>query len=202
MPSPCSSRRRPQWRGPLSRFFLPVGDWRLQKESLGSWLPRTHHYLAPDGLTCLSATQGFVDGVTSWGVKSSDLIRTFALQRARPGDRVYLTSEAEVATWSALVGDDGRLSDIRLFAHQGGEGVATDAEGNVYIAAGDVHVFDPSGRLMETIRVPARPTQVVFGGPDGRTLFLPARDALYAIRTSLPGSGLPLQREATDQKSR
>ena len=92
-----------------------------------------------------------------------------------------------MATWSALVGDDGGLSDLRLFVNQGGEGVATDAEGNVYIAAGDVLVYDPSGTLIETIPVPGRPTQVVFGGPDGRTLFLPARDALYAVRTRVPG---------------
>jgi sugar lactone lactonase YvrE len=167
--------------------ILPVGDWRLQRDGRGEPLPRTHHYLAPDGRVFVSATRGFVDGAMSWGVKSSDLIRAFGLQRARPGDRVYLTSEAEVATWSARVGDDGSLSDLRLFVHQGGEGVATDAEGNVYLAAGDVHVYDPSGKLIDTIRVPGRPTQAVFGGPDGRTLFLPARDALYAVRTRVPG---------------
>ncbi len=167
--------------------ILPVGDWRLQKDARGALLPRTHHYLAPDGRSFVSATQAFVDGATSWGVKSSDLIRAFGLQRGRPGERVYLTSEAEVATWSALVGDDGGLSDLRPFVNQGGEGVATDAEGNVYVAAGDVHVYDPSGTLIDTIRVPSRPTQLVFGGPDGRTLFMPARDALYAVRTRVPG---------------
>jgi sugar lactone lactonase YvrE len=103
------------------------------------------------------------------------------------GDRVFLTSEADVATWSALVGDDGSLSDLRLFVNQGGEGVATDTEGNVYIAAGDILVYDRTGTLIETIPVPGRPTQVVFGGPDGRTLFLPARDALYAVRTRAAG---------------
>ena len=167
--------------------ILPTGDWRLQKDAQGALVPRTHHYLAPDGRTIVSATQGFVDGALSWGVKSSDLIRAFGLQRARPGERVYLTSEAEVATWSALVGDDGGLKDLRPFVHQGGEGVAVDAEGNVFIAAGDIHVYDPAGTLVETIPVPGRPTQVVFGGPDGRTLFLPARDALYAVRTRVPG---------------
>jgi sugar lactone lactonase YvrE len=172
--------------------LLPVGDWRLQQDAQGAPLPRPHHHVAPDGRSCVSATQGFVDGATSWGVKSSDLIRAFGLQRARPGERVYLTSEAEVATWSARVGEDGGLSDLRLFVHQGGEGVATDAEGRVYLAAGDVHVYDPSGALVDTIRVPERPTQVVFGGPDGRTLFIVARHALYAVRTRVPGNGTGL----------
>jgi hypothetical protein len=173
-------------RGGLTAI-LPVGDWRLQRDGQGDLLPRTHHYLAPDGRSVVSATQAFVEGATSWGVKSSDLIRSFGLQRARPGERVFLTSEAEVATWSALVGDDGGLSDLRLFVNQGGEGVAADSEGNVYIAAGDIFVYDPSGTLIETIPVPGRPTQVVFGGPDGRILFLPSRDALYAVRTRVPG---------------
>jgi hypothetical protein len=167
--------------------ILPVGDWRLQRDAQGALLPRPHHYLAPDGRSFVSATQAFVDGAMSWGVKSSDLIRVFGLQRARPGERVYLTSEAEVATWSALVGEDGGLSDLRLFVDQGGEGVAADAAGNVFIAAGEVYVYDSSGTFIETIRVPRRPTQVVFGGPDGRTLFLPARDSLYAVRTRAPG---------------
>jgi sugar lactone lactonase YvrE len=166
--------------------ILPVGDWRLQKDEHGL-LHRTHHYLAPDGRTFVSATQGFVDGVTSWGVKSSDLVRAFGLQRARAGERVYLTSEAETLTWSALVGEDGGLSDLQPFVDQGGEGVAVDAEGRVYIAAGDVLVYDRTGTLIDTIRVPSRPTQVIFGGADARTLFLPARDALYAVRTQVPG---------------
>jgi hypothetical protein len=166
---------------------LPVGDWRLQRDAAGGLLPRTHHYLAPDGRTFVSATRSFVEGATSWGVKSSDLVRAFGLEPARPGDRVYLTSEAEVSTWSARVGDDGGLSDLRLFVNQGGEGVTTDTAGNVFIAAGDVYVYDPAGRLIDTIPVPSRPTQVVFGGPDRRTLFLPARDALYAVRTRVGG---------------
>jgi hypothetical protein len=178
---------RPAAPRPGLPLVLPVGDWRLPRGAQGELPPRTHQYVAPDGRTSVSATQGFVDGATSWGVKSSDLVRAFGLQRARPGERVYLTSEADVATWSALVGEDGGLSDLQPFVNDGGEGVATDAEGNVFLAAGDVRVYDRSGRLVETIATPARPTQVVFGGPDGRTLFLPARDALYAVRTRVPG---------------
>ncbi|HXY39675.1 MAG TPA: glycosyl hydrolase family 28-related protein, partial [Vicinamibacteria bacterium] len=169
--------------------ILPVGDWRLRRTPDGGLEARTHHYLSPDGSSYVSATRGFVLGATSWGVKDADLLRAFGLQRARPGDRVYLTSEADVATWSAQVGEDGSLSDPRLFVDQGGEGVATDVDGNVYLAAGEVYVYDRSGAPVETIPVPARPTQLVFGGPDRRTLFMPARDALYAVRTRRPGAG-------------
>ena len=62
-----------------------------------------------------------------------------------------------------------------------------DAAGNVYNAAGQVSVYDPSGRWMDTIEVPERPTQVAFGGKRRRTLFIAARTSLYAVRTRLKG---------------
>jgi SMP-30/Gluconolactonase/LRE-like region len=162
---------------------LPVGDWRLQLDpATKAPLRRTHQYVSPDGTIYISATQGFVEGVTSWGVKSSDLVRAFGLGVAEPGRRVYLTSEAQVTTWSALVGDDGNVSDLQLFVNQGGEGVTTGPDGNVYLAAGDVFVYSPAGRHINTIHVPERPLQVTFGGPDGRTLFMAARHGLYSAR--------------------
>ncbi len=70
----------------------------------------------------------------------------------------------------------------KLFAQQGGESVAIDPRGNVFIAAGQIYVYDPTGRLIETIDVPQRPLDLVFGGKDGRTLFILARTSLYAAR--------------------
>ena len=70
---------------------------------------------------------------------------------------------------------------------QGGEGVAVDAAGLVYLAAGQIYVYSPQGRLIEAIEVPERPTQVAFGGKDGRTLFICARTSLYSVRVKTPG---------------
>jgi hypothetical protein len=179
-PEPATTR-------PDATFYVPVGDWRLQRQPDGTLAPRSHHYLSPDGGTVLSATAGFVEGATSWGVKASDLIRTFGLQGARAGQRVYLTSEAELATWSARVTEQGGFDDLRPFVEQGGEGLAVDEDGHVYIAAGDVFVYDAAGSLVETIAVPERPTQLLFGGSDRRTLFMPARRSLYAVRTRVAG---------------
>jgi sugar lactone lactonase YvrE len=96
---------------------------------------------------------------------------------------VYLTSEAEVGTWSARVADDGSLGDVRPFADQGGEGLAVDPSGNVYVAAGDVFVYDPAGTPIGRIAVPERPTSLAFGDADRRTLYITARHGLYAVRT-------------------
>ena len=90
-------------------------------------------------------------------------------------------------TWSATVTPDGNLTGRKLFVNQGGEGVAVDADGNVYIAAGQIYVYNPAGRLIDTIEVPERPLQLVFGGKDKKTLFVPARSSLYAVRTRIGG---------------
>jgi len=64
--------------------------------------------------------------------------------------------------------------------------VTVDEKGNVYIVAGQV-VYDASGHLIDTIDVPDRPSQLRFGGSDGKTLFILARSSLYAVQTRYKG---------------
>jgi hypothetical protein len=160
---------------------LPTGDWSLQRSKSGLPLARSHQYLSSDGTVFISAAEGFTSGATSWGIKNSDLLRGFSLAPAAPAKPFYITSESEVTTWSAKVDADGSLSELKVFANQGGESVISDAKGNVYIVAGQVYVYSPSGRLLRTIEVPDRPIQAAFGGRDRRTLFILGRQSLYAI---------------------
>jgi hypothetical protein len=166
----------------------PVGEWRVAKDpATGQPAARPFHYLSPDGSTFIAAGRDFVTGAMSWGVKGADLLRAFGLSAAVPGQPFYLTSEAEVMTWRGTVGPDGNFTTFEPFVQQGGEGVAVDRAGNVYVAAGQVCVYDASGRLLDTMETPERPTQLVFGGKDGRTLFIAARSSLYGIRTKYAG---------------
>jgi sugar lactone lactonase YvrE len=166
----------------------PVGDWRIAKDpATGIPIARPYQYLSPDGTTFISAGRDFATGAMSWGVKSADLLRSFGLVGAPPGKPFYVTSEAEVMTWSGTLGPDGNFIDFKPFVQQGGEGIAVDAEGNVYLAAGQIYVYDPSGKLIDTIETPERPTQLVFGGKDRRTLFIAARNSLFAVRTRVRG---------------
>jgi hypothetical protein len=166
----------------------PVGDWRLAKDpATGAPIARPYQYLSPDGTTFISAGRDFATGAMSWGIKSADLLRSFGLEGAPPGKPFYVTSEAEVMTWSGTLGPDGNFIDFKPFVQQGGECVAVDAEGNIYLAAGQIYVYNPSGRLIDTIDTPERPTQLAFGGKDGRTLFIAARSSLYGVRTRVRG---------------
>ena len=80
------------------------------------------------------------------------------------------------------VNADGTLSGLKIFAEQGGENLAEDSQGNVYLAAGQVFVYNSAGKPIDTIAVPERPLQLVFGGKDGRTLFILTHASLYAVR--------------------
>jgi sugar lactone lactonase YvrE len=165
-------------------LYLPVSDWHLNRNSLSH---PTAQFVSPDGTTVLPVGEDFLNGETSWGVKSSPPIRAFGLGKATPGKLFYVTDESNLRTWKADVNADGSLTNFQLFAEQGGEGVTTDSRGNVYIAAGQIYVYDPTGKLIDTIEVPERPTQLMFGGADNKTLFIAARASLYSVQMKYPG---------------
>jgi sugar lactone lactonase YvrE len=103
------------------------------------------------------------------------------------GQPFYLTNDSDQKTYVGDVGPDGAVSNLKLFVEHGGSGVAVDEKGNVYIADGQVFVYNPSGHLIDTIKVPERPSQLLFGGPDRKTLFILARSSLYGIPTQFKG---------------
>jgi sugar lactone lactonase YvrE len=164
--------------------FLPVSDWVFNRDALSH---PTAQFVSPDGMAFLPVGESFLDGETSWDVKSSPQIRAFGLGRAFPGKPFYVTDESNLRTWKADVNPDGSLANFRLFTENGGESVTTDSRGNAYLSAGQIYVYDPDGNLIDTIETPRRPIQILFGGSDGKTLFITARDSLYALRMKFSG---------------
>jgi sugar lactone lactonase YvrE len=124
-----------------------------------------------------------VTGELYYGSKSQDPLRAFGLSPAVAAEPYYISDESGEKTYVSSVGADGAISNPKLFAERGGESVTVDQKGNVYIAAGQVFVYSRSGDLIDTIDIPERPLQLLFGGSDGRTLFVLARSSLYALRT-------------------
>jgi hypothetical protein len=167
---------------------LPVNFWRNENDfEQAVVVPRSWQFVSPDKSVFIPVKQDFVDNDLYYGIRMQDVIRAFGLAPVTPGKPFYISDESEEKTWSVTVGEDGSISNPKLFAEQGGEGVAVDSEGNVYLAAGQIFVYNPAGTLIDTIKVPERPLQLLFGGSDGRTLYILTHATLYATRTRIGG---------------
>jgi hypothetical protein len=145
--------------------------------------PKAKQYVSPDGSAFLPAGRVFQQGPPDYtGWRFSDNLDTHGFLSAVPGERVYVSSESEDVTYRAIVGDDGTLRELQPFAQRGGECVTVDRRGNVYVANGQIFVYNAAGSEIGRIDVPERPLDIVFGGADGRTLFILAHHALYAVK--------------------
>jgi hypothetical protein len=144
--------------------------------------PKAHEYLSPDGSVFLPAGRVFQQGPATdpSGWRFSDNLDTHGFIYAVPGSSVYVSNESEDITYSALVNADGTLTDLKPFANRGGESVAMDGKGNVYVANGEIFVYNPQGKQIAEIDVPERPLDLVFGGEDHSTLFILAHHAIFA----------------------
>jgi len=168
--------------------ILPVDTWRNENDFLKAVpIPKPYQYISPDGTTFLPAGKDFVSGELYYGTKMADVLRAFGLAPAVSGHPFYISSESGEKTYAASIAPDGTLTHVKLFAEQGGESVTQDAGGNVFIAAGQIYVYNAAGRLIDTIRVPERPIDLVFGGKDNRTLFILTHHSLYSVRTKIGG---------------
>jgi gluconolactonase len=103
--------------------------------------------------------------------------------------RLYVSDYASALVWVFDVATDGSLSKARTFVHVNSpDGMAVDVAGNLYVAAANgVAVFAPDGKLWGAILVPRTPSNCAFGGADGRTLYITAREGLYRMKLAHPG---------------
>jgi len=105
------------------------------------------------------------------------------------GRKLYVADRGSKKTWVYDIGKDGLLSNKKLFAHVGSDGMTMDTEGNVYMTAENVVVYSRSGKMIEVIVVPETPTNVCFGSKGEKKLYITARKSLYAIKTHFGGCG-------------
>ncbi len=169
---------------PGMKPVLPVDSWRNENDFAQAVVAqRPWQFVSPDRSVFIPVKQDFIDDDLYYGIRMQDVVRAFGLAPAVPGKPFYISDESEEKTWCVTVREDGSISAPVLFAEQGGEGAAVDAKGNVYLAAGQIYVYSPEGRLIDTIKTPDRPLQLLFGGTDGKTLYILTHTALYSVRT-------------------
>jgi sugar lactone lactonase YvrE len=148
---------------------------------------KPHQYVSPDRTLFIPSEDVFIQGQPYFGYKFAHVLQASGLVKAVPGKPFYVTNESEQRTYTGSVNSDGTLSGLRPFVEQGGESLAQDRDGNVYLAAGQIFVYNAAGKWIDTVRVPERPLDVIFGGKDGRTLFILTQSSLYSVRTRSGG---------------
>ncbi len=116
-----------------------------------------------------------------------DMVRPNGLIGTADGKLLYVADHGDNKTWVYRVNSDGTLSDKKLFAPEGSDGMTIDKEGNIYLTTDAVKVYNSRGEKIEHIEIPQRPSNVCFGGPDNKTLFVTARTCLYALRMRVKG---------------
>ena len=156
---------------------LPLADRELMYSSI--------YRIAPGGEVSLVANFEYPNGLAL----SADE-RTLYVSNTRFAQFIHVLDLAE----------DGAVTGRRIFADMSSaepdgvpDGMKLDVAGNVYCTGpGGCWVFDPQGVLLGIIRLPEIPANLVFGGPDLRTIYFTARTSLYTLRGRIPGLPHPL----------
>jgi len=101
-----------------------------------------------------------------------------------PDDKhLYVNESIQKTVWVYDLDPDGNISNKRVFTcfpDFGLDGMRCDKKGNLYIARydkGTVAIFNPSGKLLREVSINGKKTSnVSFGGPDGKTVYVTLQD--------------------------
>jgi len=107
------------------------------------------------------------------------------------GKSVYVIKYHSEETYVYDAAGDGTLSNGRLFALSGDDGLTVDSLGNVYLTNNQnrscIEVFSPNGNLLETIEVPEPPSNLCFGGIDNDTIYITGITEFYSLKMNVKG---------------
>ena len=169
----------------LPRIVQLAPDLRLLANSFadGRSLGRLNDLIA-DGRGGAFFTSGGAFHVSADGVVSvveDQDIRSNGIMLSPDGRTLYVTNNTEVLAFDVRA--DGSARNRRVFGtldgDNGGDGMAVDAEGRLYVTgAAGVHVLGPGGEHLGLIPTRRRPITLAFSGPDKRTLFVPQMGAI------------------------
>jgi gluconolactonase len=127
---------------------------------------------------------------------AADMGTTNGIEVSPDGKTLYVNESVQRNVWSFPIHDDGTLGEkklIKQFPDHGFDGMRCDADGNLYITRhgkGTVVVLSPAGKELHEIDVLGKnPTNLCFGGPDGRTVYVTEveQTRLVQFRTDKPG---------------
>jgi len=151
----------------IKRAYYPSSRYRADFIKHATYWPDSS-FVAPDGVTIIPEIY--------------DLGRCTSLSAAIPGQVFYTSNELPKKFYSLYADSKGRLSDLKEIHPRGEYSYVVDKEGNLYVADGQIFVYDKAGKEIKRINVPERPVSMVIGGKEGDTLFITTNSSLYSVK--------------------
>jgi sugar lactone lactonase YvrE len=165
--------------------------------------------IAPDD-TIFASDPKWADGTGQvWRVSASGEVSlaspgmgtTNGIEVGPDGDRLYVNESVQRNIWMFPIEADGTLGEKELFARFpdfGFDGMRCDVEGNLYVTRhgkGTVVVLSPEGEVLREVDVLGKfPTNLCFGGPDGRTVYVTEVEHARLVSFRVEAPGLAWQR--------
>lgn len=104
------------------------------------------------------------------------------------GKYLYVADINDSKIYRYVIIGNGKLTDRKIFASEGSDGMTLDEKGNVYITGKGVTVYDASGFKIGNIPVPSGWVgNICFGGKDRKTLFITASESVYVLPMKVAG---------------
>lgn len=153
--------------GNMEKALYPSSRWRGDFDKNITFTPE-NNFIAPDGVTIIPEIY--------------DLGRSASLSDAIPGQPLYVVREIDKTTVKLEVDEQGKLSGMQEIVPRGEYDTAVDPDGNLYIADGQIFVYDKNFREIKRISLDERPISIVIGGKDRNILFVTTHSSLYGIR--------------------
>jgi gluconolactonase len=131
------------------------------------------YYLPPDGRPLRRVAEGFLN--------PNGVVGTVDRKK------LYVSDTYKKETYVFDILEDGSLANRRIFIPEYSDGMTLDERNNVYLTNGGVKIYTPDGKLITTIDLPCKASNVCFGGRDHKTLFITARQGVFSLQMKVSG---------------
>lgn len=107
---------------------------------------------------------------------------------SRDGKYLFVADINDNKTYKYSINADGSLTDRKLFAAMGSDGMTIDRKGNVYLTGRGVTVFNKNGiQILHILIKEPWTANVTFGGKNHNILFITASKSVYTLQMSVKG---------------
>ncbi|MBE3040092.1 MAG: SMP-30/gluconolactonase/LRE family protein, partial [Chloroflexi bacterium] len=163
------------------------------------------YFSCPDWSTT-PATQGVyrLDPNGAVTLVKNGLYQPNGLEASNDGTKLYVAESASgpgggnslKRWWVFPINPDGSLGTGSIFFqpsttnYNDPDGMTIDERGNLYFCGmGGVWIVSPQGVQLDMIPIPEFVTNVCFGGPENKTLYITCQDKVYSLAMQFRGGG-------------